>query len=186
MPYANLSFELPASENAGAASDWLFSCTSQTEAAAFDGGSIETFNSWPNGGISDLAGVPAAFDASNQSVEDFEQEWLSNEFYSYGIAGEAAAFDGASELVEDFEESWSTNEAYAYAYVGVGTDLAAAAFDGTPEAFEDFEENWSTNESYKYTYTGVGTDLTAASFDSTPEAYEDFEEDWPTLTMTSV
>jgi hypothetical protein len=86
------------------------------------------------------------FDAGvSEDVEDFEEEWQSNED---AVADFAAAtsvvgyFDGTPEDVEDFEEEWRSNENSVADFDAASS--SAGMFDtGTPEAVEDFEEEWT-------------------------------------------
>ena len=147
--FANLGYET-AGSSAGLAASWEY----QTLAAA------EQF---------------AGFDTVSEAVEDFEEDWSSNQSFLFALAGVAAAsFDAASGLppqaFEDFEEGWLTSP-----FVTTLTGASASFDTGTPQNFEDFEQQWSDNQNYLFALSGTA----AASFDTgTPEAFEDFEEQW--------
>lgn len=126
--------------------------------------------------------VYAAFDATPEAVEDFEESWSSNESYKFAFTGpptdltraEWQTTDPAPKVVEDFETFWNSNQSYVY-----GLSAAVASFDtGTPEDFEDFEEEWDANESYVFAVPDWALE-TVASFDAgVPQDFEDFEEEW--------
>lgn len=83
----------------------------------------------PTGGVAEL-------------LEDFEEQWSSNQSYSFTMGSTTAALydSGTPESIEDFEEEWDSNESYSFTMGGT----SAATFDtgpaGTPEDVEDFEE----------------------------------------------
>lgn len=83
------------------------------------------------------AGTASTFDAGvPETVEDFEEEWSSNETWTDTFAGTAATFDGTSDEFEDFENGWFSNEAWTDTFAGTDAD-----FDSTDaDPAEDFEE----------------------------------------------
>lgn len=119
----------------------------------------------------------AAYDVTTpEPVEDFEEEWATNNEDGTFILGttSAASYDVAQpEPYEDFEEDWS-NVPYSTSLPATAT----ASYDTTPEDREDFEEEWATNnEDGIFEY--AGPEITVSSYDvGTPEAREDFEEEW--------
>lgn len=120
----------------------------------------------------------ASYDvAVPEPVEDFEEEWSSNEDGSFVLtATTAAVYDVAQpEAYEDFEEDWSNTPFFLTLPV-----VAVASYDTlTPEDFEDFEEEWKDNETDVAEFIGLGVDIAAAAYDlGVPESREDFEEEW--------
>ena len=113
-----------------------------------------------------------------ETVEDFEEEWDSNEDYLFTLGPGTtlgALFDQAidPEGQEDFEEGWSQNELYIFQLASI--EQADLNTDGFLE-FESFETDWQGNNSYLFTFAPI--DVAVGQFDTTPQDFEDFEEEW--------
>lgn len=193
MAFSNLSFET-AGASAGLAASWTVTSYSARDARQFNTeldyaeGFEREWNSnedylfaFDTGDLASndfttLTGIP------HKTVENFEEQWLDNQTYVYGISGAVAVFDVAEQGFEDFEEEWDSNEGYLFAFTG--GDLTAMTFANTTGT-DDLESGWDTNESYLFEFVGVGTDLTANLFDAGVYAFEDFEVTglgWPSMT----
>jgi len=118
------------------------------------------------------------------TVEDFENEWSSNEGYLYELPTSLVEAP-----LEDVESQWGpfdgSNPDYATKVLS-GASLPAnqtyfeSIGDITTEAFgfsggaESFESNWDSNESYAFTFAELVTEN--FSFDDGSQEIEDFEE----------
>ena len=81
----------------------------------------------------------AFYDSVLERPEDFEEEWLTNEQFSFELSAiDVASYDaGTPQDFEDYEEEWLSNENFEF-QLGA---IAAAGFGGFGGA-EDFEQDW--------------------------------------------
>lgn len=177
---SNLSFEV-AGVGAGVALGWALvtnetaeeiigvTPTTQRPAEDFERG-------WSSNENDPYTVTMALFDTTpipgGHSVENFEDYWSSNEFYSPTLVSvELAMFDAGGQALEDFNDNWSNTLSYV---------IDPALFD-TIDTMEDFEENWDNNVALFFTLATFQFNVGGSR-----HAVEDFEKDypaeWPTMT----
>lgn len=102
-----------------------------------------------------------------QAVEDFEEEWLSNEAFAFVLGDtQTGTFNPVvgPTLVESFEYEWGT------VIFEVGPALAAAFTDPDTLVQNLAAEDWE--------FDAISPSLTTGTFDTALENAEDFEEEW--------
>ena len=97
-------------------------------------------------GVNALA---ALYDASQEPIEDFNEEWLGNHAYDFSFEAVTSTLapyfsDGVYRSVENFEKSWRGNEAYFPSFGTAFSQIAAYEAVGHTHPLENFESAWPT------------------------------------------
>jgi len=124
----------------------------------------------------------ASFDHETpEAVEDFEEEWMSNDQFAFGFVNavfEKAIFDVLSEALEDFEEGFSKNELFISGLTD-GVNALCALYDSAlEEPIEDFEEEWMDCEYFVFEFDSAPS-LPALFYGlETSQPVENYEVRW--------